>query len=303
MPIRKFAGNSTMPMRFGQDKKQDEASSICLVQRHTRPAVPTRSPVMRPARVTTCHLAVPNSGISEKTRSFSAILPGLCGDSALVLGPYQPILCDQPNKATGKNMLKDRLSPADVAAREKEMREALAACPRILDLVARGPLADPDAEAVVYLRSPLDPNPVIVSQRSADGLHQGRREFLSRTGRRQERSGRDLAADLPRGHRRDLGRGRLRHRRTGQSAVHARGHHRPAERGEGKIVAGAAARDARRPLREDRGIAERRAVAAAHRRRAARRDHEVRWRGAEPDPAWRDDYGKCRTPPKPNASP
>jgi len=39
----------------------------------------------------------------------------------------------------------------------------LAACPRILDLVARGPLADPDASAVVYLRAPLDPHPVTVS--------------------------------------------------------------------------------------------------------------------------------------------
>jgi len=60
-------------------------------------------------------------------------------------------------------MLKERLSPADEAARDREMREALASCPRILDLIARGPLADPDAEAVVYLRSPLDPNPVVVS--------------------------------------------------------------------------------------------------------------------------------------------
>ena len=60
-------------------------------------------------------------------------------------------------------MLKDRLSPADEAAREKEMREQLTECPRILDLVARGPLADPGADAVVYLRSPLDPNPVVVS--------------------------------------------------------------------------------------------------------------------------------------------
>ena len=60
-------------------------------------------------------------------------------------------------------MLKERLSPADEAARDREMREALASCPRILDLIARGPLADPDAEAVVDPRSPLDPNPVVVS--------------------------------------------------------------------------------------------------------------------------------------------
>jgi fatty-acyl-CoA synthase len=60
-------------------------------------------------------------------------------------------------------MLKDRLSPAEEAAREKEMRETLEACPRILDLIARGPLADPRADAVIYLRSPLDPAPVVTS--------------------------------------------------------------------------------------------------------------------------------------------
>jgi fatty-acyl-CoA synthase len=60
-------------------------------------------------------------------------------------------------------MLKDRLSPADEAARDKEMQETLAACPRILDLIARGPLGAPEAEAAIYLRSPLDPNPVVIS--------------------------------------------------------------------------------------------------------------------------------------------
>ena len=60
-------------------------------------------------------------------------------------------------------MLKDRLSPAEEALRDKEMQEALAANPRILDLIARGPLANPNADAVIYLRAPLDPNPVVVS--------------------------------------------------------------------------------------------------------------------------------------------
>ncbi len=59
-------------------------------------------------------------------------------------------------------MLKDRLSPADEAAREKEMRAALAACPRMLDLIAHGAL-DKDADALVYLRSPLDPHPLAIS--------------------------------------------------------------------------------------------------------------------------------------------
>ena len=82
-------------------------------------------------------------------------------------------------------MLKDRLSPADEAARDADMQQSLAACPRILDLVARGPLADPDADAIVYLRAPLDPNPVTVSNEQSDGLDQGGREFFPGAGRRQ----------------------------------------------------------------------------------------------------------------------
>jgi fatty-acyl-CoA synthase len=66
-------------------------------------------------------------------------------------------------------MLKERLSPADEAARDDEMREALEACPRLLDLIVRGPLADPDAEAIVYLRSPLDPRPVRLTNESLMG--------------------------------------------------------------------------------------------------------------------------------------
>ena len=60
-------------------------------------------------------------------------------------------------------MLKERPSPAEEAARERDMRDALASCPRILDLIARGPLADPDADAIIYLRSLLDPHPVRLS--------------------------------------------------------------------------------------------------------------------------------------------
>jgi fatty-acyl-CoA synthase len=75
-------------------------------------------------------------------------------------------------------MLKERLSPADEAARDNEMREALAACPRILDLIAHGPLADPDAEAVVYLRSPLDPSPVRLTNASLMGAIKAAESFF-----------------------------------------------------------------------------------------------------------------------------
>ena len=60
-------------------------------------------------------------------------------------------------------MLKDKLSLADEAAREEEMRTALSTCSNILDLIARGALADPDGEAIIYLRSPLDPDPVVIT--------------------------------------------------------------------------------------------------------------------------------------------
>ena len=75
-------------------------------------------------------------------------------------------------------MLKDKLAPAEEAAREQEMRTALAACPRILDLIARGPLADPQAEAVVYLRAPLDPNPVSVSNDHLIGCVKAAENFV-----------------------------------------------------------------------------------------------------------------------------
>jgi fatty-acyl-CoA synthase len=52
-------------------------------------------------------------------------------------------------------MLRDRLTPADEAAREKDMQESLSACPRILDLVARGPLADPDAAQRLLQKFPV----------------------------------------------------------------------------------------------------------------------------------------------------
>jgi fatty-acyl-CoA synthase len=78
----------------------------------------------------------------------------------------------------GGNMLKDRLAPSEEAAREKEMRAVLAACPRILDLIAQGPLANGDAEAVVYLRAPLDPHPVVISNDELMGYIKAAENFF-----------------------------------------------------------------------------------------------------------------------------
>ena len=79
-------------------------------------------------------------------------------------------------------MLKDRLPPADEAARDKEMRDTLAACPRILDLIARGPLGAPEAEAAIYLRSPLDPNPVVISNDHLMGCIKAGETYFRRHG-------------------------------------------------------------------------------------------------------------------------
>jgi fatty-acyl-CoA synthase len=41
------------------------------------------------------------------------------------------------------------------------MRRTLEACPRILDIIAQGALADPNQEAIIYLRAALDSDPVV----------------------------------------------------------------------------------------------------------------------------------------------
>ena len=79
-------------------------------------------------------------------------------------------------------MLNAKLTPADEAARDKEMQETLGACPRILDLIARGALAAPNAEALIYLRSPLDPNPVGISNDHLMGAIKAAENFFRAQG-------------------------------------------------------------------------------------------------------------------------
>ncbi len=52
-------------------------------------------------------------------------------------------------------------------ARERDMRDSLARCPRFIDLVAEGARIDPAAPALIYGRSVADPDPVTLS---FDGL-------------------------------------------------------------------------------------------------------------------------------------
>jgi len=70
------------------------------------------------------------------------------------------------DQSQGSNMSQDRLSAAEEAARETEMRKRLAACPRILDLVARGPLADPERAGDRLSAQPARSHPVTVSNDS-----------------------------------------------------------------------------------------------------------------------------------------
>jgi fatty-acyl-CoA synthase len=62
------------------------------------------------------------------------------------------------------------------------MRAALAGCPRILDLIARGALADPDAEAIRYLRFPLDPQPLAISHDHLMGAIKAAENFFRAQG-------------------------------------------------------------------------------------------------------------------------
>jgi fatty-acyl-CoA synthase len=57
----------------------------------------------------------------------------------------------------------DAAAAAREQQREHDMKAALGAYPRILDLIGAGARIDPAATAVIYLRSALDPNPVTYS--------------------------------------------------------------------------------------------------------------------------------------------
>ncbi len=178
-------------------------------------------------------------------------------------------------------MLKDRLSPADEAAREKEMREQLTTCPRILDLVARGPLADPGADAVVYLRSPLDPNPVIVSNDHLMGCVKAAENFFRAQGVGKDDAVAILLPICPAAIAAIWGAAAcgiaepLNLLFTREAII------AQLNAVQGKAAAGAAAGHAGRALREDRRPAAGRSVAEADRDRAARRHHRVRRRGPE----------------------
>lgn len=67
-------------------------------------------------------------------------------------------------------------------ARDDEMKKALGASPRIVDLIGSGARLDPAATAVIYLRSAVDPNPVSYSYDAMMGLIKAAETWFRREG-------------------------------------------------------------------------------------------------------------------------
>ena len=139
--------------------------------------------------------------------------------------------------------------------------------------------ATPAGEAIVYLRTALDPAPVVTSADAFRGFLGSASRWLRRNGvgpaRRRLAAGAQLHRDVGR----LLGGDEFGRRAAAQSALHPRGDRRAGRRGRGQDSVRAAARRARRPVREGRGAAGAGAPPRAHRRAAARRNHRLRRRG------------------------
>jgi fatty-acyl-CoA synthase len=80
------------------------------------------------------------------------------------------------------DMLKAKLSSAEEQMREDALREALETCPRIVDLIARGRIDDPDAEALIHLTSPLDENPLVITGEHLMGYIKAAENFFRAEG-------------------------------------------------------------------------------------------------------------------------
>jgi fatty-acyl-CoA synthase len=78
--------------------------------------------------------------------------------------------------------MKAALTPAEQQMRENAVREALETCPRIIDLIARARIEDPDAHAIINLTSPLDESPIIISGESLMGYVKAAENFFRAEG-------------------------------------------------------------------------------------------------------------------------
>src|SRR5271166_6349228 len=127
-------------------------------------------------------------------------------------------------------------------------QDILDAHPDVGSFIRRGLARDPEAETLVYLRTALDPAPVVTRAREFHGLLNSATRWLRRHGVGPGDVVSLLAPNCTRDLRRLLGGDELRRRAAAQSPLHPRSDRRAGERGESKNPVRAAAGCAGRPL-------------------------------------------------------
>ena len=172
-----------------------------------------------------------------------------------------------------------RYAPEERAALDARARAMLAEYPDVGSFIRRGLGRNSSGEAIVYLRTALDPAPAVTSADAFRGLLGSASRWLRRNGVGPRDVVSLLAPELHRDVGRLLGGDEFGRRAATQSALHPRGDRRASRRSRGQNSVCAAARRARRPVREDRGAAGAGAPPRAHRRAAARRNRRLRRRG------------------------
>ena len=65
------------------------------------------------------------------------------------------------NDSNGETSIAFGYTPEERAALEQRAQSILKACPDVESFIRRGLSPDPDPEAFVYLRTTLDPSPVV----------------------------------------------------------------------------------------------------------------------------------------------
>ena len=143
-------------------------------------------------------------------------------------------------------------TPAERAALDTRARNILDACPDVGSLIRRGLAGDPERETLVYLRTALDPSPVVTRAGEFLGLLEAARIWLRQNGVGPGDVVAILASQRDGDGGRLLGGDELCRRPAAQSPVQPRGDRRTAQGGQGQDGLYAAARRARRPLREGR---------------------------------------------------
>ena len=127
-------------------------------------------------------------------------------------------------------------------------QDILDAHPDVGSFIRRGLARDPGAETLVFLRTALDPAPVVTRAREFHGLLNSATRWLRRHGVGPRRRGLAARAQLHRDQCRLLGGDEFGRRAAAQPPLHPRGDRRAGQRGQGKNPVHAAARRAGRAL-------------------------------------------------------